>query len=754
MILNTLRASNVLKYARLELNEIPTNAQIAVSGPNESGKTAVVETICFALFGRTFSQGPEALQKIIRWGETSCRAELGFSTNDDHSYRLVRSLDREGVHAAELYRNEETEPFASGPNTVRDHIVKLCGFDYPQYLDALYLAQMEISAPHSQSDTIKEIAGTTELEDVADELREEIAQEQAKIAQLEAEATDFHRQIGALNIHDSTIPGIETEKARVQKEIDGHRQDTEALGQATRAVQATAARLQETLKRLSELRRETSLGQWQDFGSQLAAEAQTIHDACAAAQMEHELCADPEATEYLTDLKGRVEAFAPVRERVGLYRDKLAAMLEDTRGGINSYPKQLSALRARLTRVRSLHGVMGLLFLICALAALGAWAGWWVAKPPADSSYVGWAGSWLEQHIPGWDAAYLGWMQPAAIALTVLAAVFLMWPMALKPRISQLRGELEQVNGRLRETQARVALLDRIDEPAYPEASQALHKLGDKEITGALKAFEEGAGVVFVEEESLADYRSQLTELLQESASGIGGDLREGLATRIGALRQSIQDKEQRHEELDREIATEHERRQKAEELGAYVEATRPKIEALQQGIRVRETGLKLVTDTSRTVYARFNTVLSRYTGDVMPKLTEGRYRQMQIDDQLRLRVFSAEKNDFADLDEFSSGTQRQTMLALRLAMAKALVEATEQERQFIILDEPFAFFDRERIRNTLKALPSMEKHISQIWIISQEFESYEPFTLHVACTRETDELIVGQAKERVKSVH
>jgi exonuclease SbcC len=753
MILNTLRASNVLKYARLELNEIPAKAQIAVSGPNESGKTAVVETICFVLFGRTFSQGPEALQKIIRWGETSCRAELGFSANDGHSYRLVRSLDREGVHAAELYRDEETEPFASGPNTVRDHIVKLCGFDYPQYLDALYLAQMEISAPHSQSDTIKEIAGTTELEAVADELREEIGQEQARIAALETEVADFRRQIGALNIHDSTIPGIETEKARVQKEIEGHGQDIEILEQATRSVQSTAARLQEMLSRLPELRLDTSLGQWQGYASQLAAAAHTIRNACAAAQMEHELCGDPEATEYLTDLKGRVEAFAPVRERVGLYRDKLAAMLGGTHGGINSYPKQLAALRARLTRTRSLHGFMGLVFLISSLAALGAWAGGWVTRPPADSSYAGWAASWLEQHIRWWDAAYLEWMLPAAIALTLLAVVFLVWPMALRPRISRIRDEIEQVNERLRETQERVALLEHIDESPYPELSQALHKLGDEEITEALKAFEKGPGVVFVDAETLADYRAQLTELLQGSAGGIG-DLREGLATRIGALRQSIEDKEQRLEELGREISAERERRQKAEELGAYVEAIRPKLEALQQGIRVREMGLKLVADTCRTVYTRFNTVLSRYTGDVMPKLTEGRYRQMQIDDQLKLRVFSAEKNDFADLDEFSSGTQRQMMLALRLAMAKALVEATEQERQFIILDEPFAFFDRERIRSTLKALPNVDKHISQIWIISQEFESYQPFTLHVACDRDADELILGQAKERVKSVH
>ena len=84
-------------------------------------------------------------------------------------------------------------------------------------------------------------------------------------------------------------------------------------------------------------------------------------------------------------------------------------------------------------------------------------------------------------------------------------------------------------------------------------------------------------------------------------------------------------------------------------------------------------------------------------------------------------------------------------LLAVRLAMSKALIEAVDQDKQFIILDEPFAFFDRERIRASLAALPKVDKRLDQIWIITQEFEDLSPFTLHIECTRENEELIVGQ---------
>jgi len=160
--------------------------------------------------------------------------------------------------------------------------------------------------------------------------------------------------------------------------------------------------------------------------------------------------------------------------------------------------------------------------------------------------------------------------------------------------------------------------------------------------------------------------------------------------------------------------------------------------------VQVRETALKLAAGTCSHIYTHFNQVLSKYTATVMPRLTEGRYKQIQINDKLRVRVFATEKNDFADLDELSSGTQRQIMLAVRLAISKALVEAGQQGKQFIILDEPFAFFDRERIRNTIKSLPELDKNISQFWILTQEFESPDQFELSIQCSRDTDELTIG----------
>ena len=64
MIIRSVHATNVLKYAELALDNLPATGLIAISGPNESGKSTIGETVCFALFGRTFSVPEDRLEKI------------------------------------------------------------------------------------------------------------------------------------------------------------------------------------------------------------------------------------------------------------------------------------------------------------------------------------------------------------------------------------------------------------------------------------------------------------------------------------------------------------------------------------------------------------------------------------------------------------------------------------------------------------------------------------------------------------------
>ena len=168
MIITDIRAENFLKYSHLELTELPDKGIIAIDGANESGKSSIGEVICFALFGRTFSLGQEELQKLIRWGETTCSTTLRFRINDQSHYKVTRMLDRDGNHGVQLAKvGEETQPFARGVVEVDEAIYDVLGYGYDEFIESFYLAQREIIAPQPHSQAVKSMAGLSTLEYVA-----------------------------------------------------------------------------------------------------------------------------------------------------------------------------------------------------------------------------------------------------------------------------------------------------------------------------------------------------------------------------------------------------------------------------------------------------------------------------------------------------------------------------------------------------------------------------------------------------------
>ncbi|MEW8494875.1 MAG: AAA family ATPase, partial [Candidatus Thiodiazotropha taylori] len=200
MIIHSVNASNVLKYSSLKLPDIPEQGLIAISGANESGKSSIGETVCFALFGRTFSLGPEELTKVIRWGETHCEAQLEFTCGDGVRYRLERFLDDSGNHSARLAPagvNDEDQ-VVRGIEQVADRIYQLIGFEYEEFVESFYLAQREITTPHPHSYAVKTMAGLVTLEycDAAcqedrDDAEDELSQRQQELDGLQQQMVEL-----------------------------------------------------------------------------------------------------------------------------------------------------------------------------------------------------------------------------------------------------------------------------------------------------------------------------------------------------------------------------------------------------------------------------------------------------------------------------------------------------------------------------------------------------------------------------------
>ncbi len=176
--------------------------------------------------------------------------------------------------------------------------------------------------------------------------------------------------------------------------------------------------------------------------------------------------------------------------------------------------------------------------------------------------------------------------------------------------------------------------------------------------------------------------------------------------------------------------------RQQRNKIGA-------KIKTHSHNIKVNDQAIQLLKSSAAKLSEQFNEIITKNSSRILPSFTNGHYHQIQIDKNLQVKVFSKEKDDFIDFDEVSSGTQRQIMLSLRIAMSEQLAINKGNQQQFILLDEPFAFFDQKRTLETLEALPEVSDVISQIWVFSQEFPDTFKADKVIHCNVEQIQLIV-----------
>ena len=623
MIINKIRARNVLRYAELSIDPAEKGL-IAISGRNESGKSSIGETVCFALFGRTFSFSPTETLKIVRWGESECSVDLEFSV-EDRRYLLSRFLDSDGNHGAKLVATDDPENhIARGVQNVSDALFRILGFEYEEFVESFYLAQREITTPHPHSQAVKIMAGIAPLERVMGALDSEISEREELLGELSAEWDSVDGDVQALGIQPGRMQRLEDERNESSTQLEQVNQLTGDIG----------AGLETCARNTSEVNR-------------------------------------------LEGSKGRT-------------------------------------------------GFLRFVVLLLALAAAALWAllQFGPQLPQADT-----ARDFLVRFVPDWSDQKIPWIGYLAIGLGVLFLLLWMRVAKLRRQMAMLREETRQLGvvlGHARE----------IDYEGVPVESEA----------------DEGEDAELTDEETSEDrpIRPDQTEydalrkLLDrdEAPVRVAQDYGERELGWFGYVADNLNG---HIAELDEVIDEEQARLQEALDLSDVLNGLTDKREEVEERIADRRRALELLDGATGHASSAFNRDIKDLVVRMLPLFTDGRYEHLQIDQDLRVRVYSADKRAFMDLDEVSSGTQRQIMLALRLALSKKLLSRTIRGKQFAFLDEPFAFFDQERTRRALQALANIGDDVSQVWIVAQDFpaDCEVEFDTKIYCDRDSNTLKV-----------
>lgn len=652
MIITHISAENVLKYKQLELADLPHQGLITISGQNESGKSSIGETVCFALFGRTFSIGEEDdITRVIRWGETRCSVRLGFKIGEEE-YELARFLDNEGNHGARLYHaGEEDRPVAKGDNAVKEMLDELLGYQFEEFVESFYLAQREITTPHPHSHAIKTMAGIAILENIADELSRDLKNEKRKIPDIDEQIENIGADIKALEIESGKLNQLETE-------VESIKQTGESL-------------------RLNE--------------------------------------------EYL-----------------------------------NKAAQDYQQARPQVGSARTIKRFSGLLVFITLLTTLAIGGAWYLFNKMPDSGYTTQLTGLLEQNVPAWNPQYIPQLGLAFVISAAALLVFWLIALLMKRKIAALLTNGEALADQLQAVTESVQLYDQryveTINAEYTAASADDETISDTEAETDIDDDESSPDQAADAAEDVQDISAAAEEnktisinatdlsairkckLDSEQASSLIDDIRQQLQNRLSSQQQS-------QEALQASLSIEQDRLAKADALTGVISNLKDKLDETLHRIQIRDIADELIVAAARHFSQRFNKDLRELASRTLPLFTEDRYEHLHIDTDLNVRAFSSIKRDYMDLDEISSGTQRQIMLAVRLALSQELVNTTSGGDQFIFLDEPFAFFDQTRTRNAMSILPKLSEEIRQIWVIAQEFPEDTQSDRDIVCSREYDSI-------------
>lgn len=141
------------------------------------------------------------------------------------------------------------------------------------------------------------------------------------------------------------------------------------------------------------------------------------------------------------------------------------------------------------------------------------------------------------------------------------------------------------------------------------------------------------------------------------------------------------------------------EEREQQEKMLLEINDIRQKMASNNVELAALDLAIRTIQDLSEEVYDSFGSILNEQVSALVGKMTNHKYTEVRIDNQLRVLVKSG--NSFIGTEYLSAATVEQIYLALRLSIANILVA----EDMPIIMDDSFITYDYQSLYDTLSCL-------------------------------------------------
>lgn len=735
-----------------------------VVGPNEAGKSTLGAAIVASLYG--LQRGEK--ERWRPWGAAAFATTLRYDTADGGGWEVRREYDKEakGVRVYDADGNDAAARVGNGKSLIPGEAHLRISYDV--FMQTACVRERAVAFERGSAEDVsaalaralgggpKEDAAIGALARLDDALRKHVGTQRAhKNAPLKALREREEREVRAAAEARTTLAGLTSLRERIaalREERDRDRAAARALERRTRALRA--AHLRSRLDAFKEYRDELAAlqadrGAFDDvaaFPAELVGALHEAYHAWRAAETLAETAAHDAAGEALSEVE---------REELEQRRRDAGSLDEDAFAALRAAAAQAAAARSRVAvgsndaaaarrdgdGGRALAGALVALAIAATCCTVGvAIAHQWLATALAAVIAIGLAGAAFARARARTDrrreAAAKQRIADAAsaeehTAAATLAAVLEPLGIASVEALVGLRERFVALSARAAAARKAELRRESAREAADAEAARfdALAAALVPEMRGSREELRSAAAARAARRAQRDGIEARLAMLAMRRTDILNGEdgfalqaeydalLAAGVVPAAGddaslhALELERAELDNRARAAERNVASLEGELRRGEEsvpdlaaLDETLAATRAAIARLEGFARAIELAKATIEQRKDEAHRAFARRLEEYSAEALETITAGRYGEIHLDPaSLALSVRVPETRAIEYLERLSAGTRDQVALVVRFATARMFAEGLETPP--LLLDDPFAFWDAERIGRCLPVL-------------------------------------------------
>jgi exonuclease SbcC len=692
MILKSIHLKNFRKFKDSYI-EFPDGV-IGIVGLNGVGKSTLFEAVAWTLYGPVTAR--TSTNQIRREGalsSESCRIELDFIF-DNNTYHVLREMSGKNLQASGS-ATVNGKLVANGAETVSKFMQKTLGMDWKSFFTSIFAKQKELNTlssmnPSERRQLILRMLGINAVDDIISTIRSDTKEKKTLVEKLIENLLDEQGQ-NKIDVYEKEL----TNQQKKQKELavhlelqkkQLHRIDEEQskIKKDCETKKLFYEKLYETAEKLDE--KKSKFEKKQRLQNDLSILEKTLNERQQTLEKQEKNLA------VYSTLEKDLQIFEQNQEKNTTAIQSIVTKQERNNIVLQQLNKNIQEIQSKKHQIETM-GVK--------------------AKCPTCERVLGEQYHTLlsmysddltkknhEEHRLGEEGK----------KLHVEHEKYFREKQALQKKGNYLRNQVVE-REKLRSS------LHHIAKEIIREKQQ--HDSKKKEL-------ETLSGIEFDEKQyqQIRNHVSSVYKLYQESLSRLN-DINEKHQRAIV----EIKEQEGRKNLVRQQIETLEKNIEEQKKLCNKLQNERNDVQQLSM--------LLEVMDSYRTyLISQIRPTLSSYASELFNDLTEGKYSQIELDEDYNLLIY--DHGVPYTIERFSGGEEDLANLCIRLAISEIITERAGSVFQFIILDEIFGSQDQIRKQNIIKALNTYSSKFRQIFLITH-IEDIKHFTENTISIVEDD---------------